>query len=781
LILDNCEHVIDEAARFTAAALTTAPRIWILATSQVPLGLSGEVEWLVPSLDLPEEGAPENLERLRTFAAIQLFIERAASARAGFSLTRENAPAIIEICRRLDGIPLAIELAAARIKIFSAAEIAARLDQRFSLLASAKRDVHFRHRTLAAALDWSYTLLTSEEQLLLAWLSIFRGPWTLADAEAVCSAEGALCSAEGVDQALPFDLFDLISHLIDRSFVVAAGMPAEDETHYRLLETVRLFGLAHLTAGDRARLEDQLLAWCDELTARECAQVHGPRQVEIVRLIQREQPNLTAAIDWALLHPAPDQRLLQGLHVAAATSWPMRISGRAETSNAWLEKLLAAAGEMDSGDWIRARADGQVSLSRGYWYISAYTPSYELAQSALALYQRLGDAARAGQLNARQLMLMSSPSPEYEHFFPLFSDLLADFQAIGDRRGELETYLHIAIRCHVTGQYDRAVGYFQQALQIAHGLGNVQFTGLCSRQYSWTLVSLDRWPEAFAQLEEAQRCFETLGFVNGLNFVQLDLGNLAFMRGMLAQAEEYYRISIPISERSGTRSLKRHALYKLGLVALRHGQAQASEEHFRAADDLFRRVIFDFPALEEPEMVAHALRALAALCAQEDPRQAARMDGHAQRLAEDLNYQELIDPVVVNPRLEAARAALGEAEYQRCAEQGAKMSIPELLAGSPPPVTPAPAGPSPSARKTPAAHLTPLQTEKARYSGLTSREREVALFIAQGKSNLAIARQMMLSERTITTHITHILEKLGYSSRTQIAAWAVEKGLFVVP
>lgn len=533
-------------------------------------------------------------------------------------------------------------------------------------------------------------------------------------------------------------------------------------------------------------MNDRLLAWCDRLTAREGAQVHGARQLEIVQLIRREQPNLTAAVDWALSHPAPDPRLLQGLRVAAATSWAMRIIGRGETTIAWLEKLLAAAGEMDSGDWIRARADGQVSLSRMYWYIGAFTPARDLAQSALSLYKRLGDAARAGQVNARQVMMMSDDIAESERIYSLFFDLLADFQSLGDQRGAIETCYHIANQFHVESQFDRAEVFFRQGLQMARGLGNLQYIGLGSRTYAWTLVALERWPEAFAQLEEAQRCFEKLGFVHGLEFVQLDLGNLAFLRGMLAQAEEHFRASIPLSDRSGTRQLKQHALYKLGLIALRQGHLQTDEEHFRQADELFRqadelfrRVVFDFPTLEEPVLVAHALRGLAALRALEDPKQAARLDGHAQRLKHNQDYQELVDPVVVNPRLDAVRVALGEAAYQHYAEQGAKMSISELLAGSPPPDSAAPVRPISASAKAPANQLTPLQAEKARYSGLTAREREVAVFIAHGKSNPAIAKQMMLSERTVTTHITHILEKLGYSSRTQIAAWAVEKGLLV--
>ena len=169
LILDNCEHVVDEIARFAAVVLARAPGVRILATSQVPLDLAGELEWLVPSLSLPEgDEEPQDRAQWMAFGAIQLFVERAVAIRADFSITRQNAPAVLEICRRLDGIPLAIELAAARVKMLTVEEIAERLDDRLSLLISTKRFVHARHQTLAAVIDWSYTLLAQDEQQLLS-------------------------------------------------------------------------------------------------------------------------------------------------------------------------------------------------------------------------------------------------------------------------------------------------------------------------------------------------------------------------------------------------------------------------------------------------------------------------------------------------------------------------------------------------------------------------------------------------------------------------------------
>jgi predicted ATPase len=429
LILDNCEHMVEETARVSAALLVYAPSIQILTTSQVPLGLAGETEWLVPSLSLPDVGQePGELTQWMDFAAIRLFVERARSIRSDFSLTSQNARAVLEVCRRLDGIPLAIELAAARIKLLTVEEIASRLDDRFTLLTGAKRFVTSRHQTLAAAINWSYELLSTDEQKLLNRLSVFSGSWTLEAAEAVC-ADDTLASAM---------VLDLLSRLVDRSLVVTNQ--ADHETHYRLLDSIRLFALDHLTTTEQYALKDRLLDWYDRSTALEFPYLHGPRQVEIVRHWKDDLPNLRTAVDWALAHPAPDTRLLQGLRIAAATSWAMRISGHIEISGAWLEGLLSKCTDMEGSDWIVARAEAHLGLSRQYWLSSAYRQGQEHALASLRLFERSGKASQAGQLNARHLMYMNTSSSDPAQDYSFLLELIEGFQSLGDQRGSWNVF-----------------------------------------------------------------------------------------------------------------------------------------------------------------------------------------------------------------------------------------------------------------------------------------------------------------------------------------------------
>src|SRR5215216_1546148 len=250
LIIDNCEHLIRACAQYAEQLLAACPKLKILATSIESLGIFNENTWQVPSLPLPEMQKSLTLKELQEFASIELFDERAGNAKSGFALDERNVFSVAQICRRLDGIPLAIELAAARIKVLSVDEIAARLDDRFSLLTAGSRTAIPRHQTLRATIDWSYDLLTEPERVLLRRLSVFAGGFTLEAAEAVCS--------QGMRRS---DILDLLGRLVDKSLVIVEPADAEvSETRYRLLETIRQYALEKLVGiGEASFIRDQHL------------------------------------------------------------------------------------------------------------------------------------------------------------------------------------------------------------------------------------------------------------------------------------------------------------------------------------------------------------------------------------------------------------------------------------------------------------------------------------------------------------------------------------------
>ena len=242
LILDNCEHVIEACARLADTLLQACPKLSILASSREALGIAGEVSFRVPPLALPEADQSPPIEVLAQYEAIRLFVDRAATASPGFTLTPANAPAILQVCQRLDGIPLAIELAAARVKLLQVAEIAQHLDDRFRLLTGGSRAALPRYQTLRASIDWSYELLSPAERTLLQRLSVFAGGWMLEGAEAVgCGDDLASC-----------DVLELLGQLVDKSLVIA-GTESGSETRYRMLETIRQYAHEKLVEAGQAR------------------------------------------------------------------------------------------------------------------------------------------------------------------------------------------------------------------------------------------------------------------------------------------------------------------------------------------------------------------------------------------------------------------------------------------------------------------------------------------------------------------------------------------------
>jgi non-specific serine/threonine protein kinase len=290
LVLDNCEHLIEACAQTIEALLASSPNLRILATSRERLDLFNETIWNVPSLQLPELHQSLSLEQLQEFASVELFIERAGNVKPDFVLSEQNAYSVAQICKRLDGIPLAIELAAARIKVLSVDEIASRLNDRFSLLTSGSRTSLPRQQTLRATIDWSHDLLTEPEQIMFRRLAVFAGGFALEAAEAVCS-QGGLKRNE---------ILDLLGRLADKSLVIVDSVVIV-ETRYRLLETIREYGLEKLLeSGEAETSRNQHLQFFTSLAERAAPNAFGAETFEYYEQIDWELDNIRLAVEWAI-------------------------------------------------------------------------------------------------------------------------------------------------------------------------------------------------------------------------------------------------------------------------------------------------------------------------------------------------------------------------------------------------------------------------------------------------------------------------------------------------
>ena len=342
LVLDNCEHLLDACARLVNALLRGCSDVKVLATSREPLGLTGEIGWRVPSLLVPDPQHLAPLPELRQNPSVQLFAERAASARAHFVLTERNAPAVAQICQRLDGIPLALELGAARMEALTAEQLAARLDQRFRLLTGGSRVTLPRQQTLRATLDWSYDLLSESERCLFNRLSVFAGGWTLEAAEAICAGGGIAQE----------DVLDLLSQLVGKSLVVAQE-GSDGAERYRLLETLRQYAVERLTAGGeeqtlRRQHATYFLALEEGLNSDPNRPTRWVRwadlRAERLDQLEREQDNLRAALR-VLIDSADAEHAVR---VAQALFQIGDIRGSTNEGHAWLQQLLAVPAVADT-------------------------------------------------------------------------------------------------------------------------------------------------------------------------------------------------------------------------------------------------------------------------------------------------------------------------------------------------------------------------------------------------------------------------------------------------
>lgn len=366
LVLDNCEHVVDATARLVETLLDNCPDLRVLATSREVLGVSGEVSWPVPALSVPDPEQASTLEELEKSESAQLFVDRALQRPAAFVLTEQNASTVAEICRGLDGLPLAIELAAARVGGLTLEQISGRLTGALKLLSAGPRTAEPRHQTLRGALDWSYELLDDKEQELFRELSAFAGGWTLEAAEAVGAGD---------------DILDLLSSLVDKSLVVT-GVP--EPARYRLLEPVRQYALERLEeSGEAEEVRRRHALWCLELAERAEPELTGPDQVKWLERLEAEHDNIRSALGWAF--EAGETEL--GLKLAAALWLFWYTHGHPSEGRGWLERGIS---ELDvEAPRLRAKA------LNGAGWIALFQPDYEAAEEfleeSLALYRELED------------------------------------------------------------------------------------------------------------------------------------------------------------------------------------------------------------------------------------------------------------------------------------------------------------------------------------------------------------------------------------------------------
>ena len=568
LVLDSCEHVLHACSDLAGRLLRACPRVTLLATSQEPLGIPGERVWQVPPLAAPAAGDGD--DPLEGAEALRLFCERAAAQSETFVLTDDVAPDVVEICRRLDGNPLAIELAAARAGTLGPAAILERLEQRFRLLTSGRREGPARHRTLEAAIGWSYDLLPRAQQVLLRRLSVFAGAITLDAAEQVCTEDG-----------LQDDAFYLLAGLVERSLVVAEV--AGRQARYRLLESIGEFARERLVdAGESDRVRARFAAWYRRLVEQAEPELSGAAQQEWLARLEGEHDNIAAAIDYSLC----DGRVGEALAIAGPMVAFWRLRGYLRKGADLLERCLALAGpEVD--DAARMTASGGAGLLAAM--LGDFATARTRGEESLAAAEEAGDHAAA----ARALTLLGSVTMYQGQ--PTAAAALLERAVLQARKAQDARGLADALgRCgqaHMLQiNHKAALPLFAECYELARQLGDRQAETFALVGQGWAAMDLGDDEVSEARIRQALDLARSLGDRFRTGEALAFLGELSRRRGDLDEAEEVFGECRQLALSIRAPLLEARSLGGLGRLALSRRRYEAAQGHFERGIAIARDV-----------------------------------------------------------------------------------------------------------------------------------------------------------------------------------------------
>lgn len=618
LVLDNCEHLVEPCAELVAALLRHCPRVRVLATSREPFRLAGEVMWQAPPLSLPgaarssvQHQVVGELARLAfEYEAIRLFVERAAAVRRDFQLNDANTRAVIEICRRLDGIPLAIELAAARVNALTVHEIAARLDDRFRLLTDGSRAILPRQQTLRALIDWSFDLLAPAERALFCQLAVFAGGWTLRAAEAVCRAEPA---GDGEPSIL-----DLLARLIAKSLVISE--PRGETTRYRMLETIREYARARLTEMDAVaeRHAHFFLAHAEPIAA----ELKKRPQPELLDDLETEHENSLAALDWALAYePESALRLANAL----GDFWALR--GYWNEKRKWLERVLTHPALTAP---TRARATALNFAGASAVRLCDWTSARDYFEATLAIARALEDHELVANVISN-LGVVAMCVDDWTTARARHHEALAMRRALGKPRAIAISLNNLGIVAKKQGDYAAARAYYQEALAVHGSIGNRQ--GMAMAHGNLGTLALQELEFALARehVNASLTLARELGDKNAMAMGMCNLGRIALgqkdWNEARAMSERAYMLLRDLNDRVNLAA----ACYDLGYALLRLNDAPAAERYYAEGVTHSR-------AVESSADMLTGLRRFANLALSKgNPARAARLLSAVTRLSRTVN------------------------------------------------------------------------------------------------------------------------------------------------
>ena len=682
LVLDNCEHLLAACAELVQPLLEACLHLHILATSREPLNLPNETVWLVPSLVLPDPKQPAHFEQQAKSEAVQLFVARARAALPSFALVEENAAIVEHICRRLDGIPLAIELAAARVKLLDVVQIADRLDDNLQLLTRGSRTAAPRHQTMRAALDWSYHLLLLREQMLFQRLAVFAGGFTLEAAEAVCADNQHL--AQQVDEtggARTIDTLDLLSDLVDKSLVLVADRTPGEAVRYRLLEPIRQYALDKLReAGAETATRDRHLDYLLHLAEQAEPRLKSESQMQWLQRLDKEHDNLRAGLAWSAQDASRD---IAGLRLANALHQFWQRRGYWSEGRRWLKGVIAiynahTGSQSPIGDLYLARAivaEGWLAYHQG-----DYGGTRENLERGLGLAQALGDLVTVALALVLQAQLtlyagnladalslseagVASARRSGDHWTLAWADYVHGmilyrrdeaaaraaldeserlFRKVGDKRS-IANYLNVL--GYVTanaGELDAARGLFEEALAIGNELNDkdlqikeaVNLAHLARLQGD-TGRAAELYEQVLAQARELDLKEVVVGILSGL-------GHSRLAQSDFDTAGQLLREGLLLAQEIGRQVNVVTALSGLGRIAAVRGKPTQAARVLGAIDAVLTAATIRYDADDKAALDNDVAAVRAAMTPEEFEERF--MAGHALTLEQAIQELQSLEP-----------------------------------------------------------------------------------------------------------------------------------------
>lgn len=609
LVLDNCEQVLSMAPDL-AELLAACSGLKVLATSRAALRIRGEFEFAVPALELPRAGGTDTPDQLSQYAAVALFLQRVRDSAPTFQLTPAQAPAVAAICLRLEGLPLAIELAAARIKLLPPQALLARLEPRLTLLTGGARDLPERQQTMRAAISWSYDLLNEPTQALFRRLAVFVGGWTLEAAASVCDAS----------ETSESDLLEGLAALTENN--LARQGEFQGEPRFSMLELIREFGLERLEASAEAEaVQQRYVEYYLRLAEQGEVGLKGPEQPVWLERLANEQANIRATLQWARKHDGVEL----GLRLAGALWLFWYTRGYLSGGRGWLEELLAldAGGERHAAPAVRAKAlysIGVLATEQG-----DYARAEELASESLTIFEELGDLrGQAAALNIRgsiakyqgdyaravilyeaclvlrrelgdpvgtavalnNLGTIAGEQCQHDRAIELYTESLALKRTLGDARGIANTLLNLGDVARNQGRFEQARLLTTESHALFAGMNDQRGTALALNNLGEVARDSGKHDDALIATNESLKLFREMANTWGIALALNNLGDLAYDSGELEQAAALYRESLELYRAEQNMLGIVESLEGLGSVRLAQGSPAPAAHLYAKASAL---------------------------------------------------------------------------------------------------------------------------------------------------------------------------------------------------